>query len=207
MSRGMLSNEAGLGTAPMAHATASTEHPFKQGIWGTFEVFVDTLIICTITSFAILSTGVLSSGESGIELVMTAFSVVFSQNLANALLSISILTFCLTTQIGFFIYYENAVTHVFGKKAIRYLKWFYLVPGVIFAGVTHVDKLWVFANISVAVCSLPNLIALLALSGAFFKLMKDYLEGRKQFSTAIVDSQKNYVQLPRNEQKKGWRSP
>ncbi len=206
MSRGMLSNEAGLGTAPMAHATASTEHPFKQGIWGTFEVFVDTLIICTITSFAILSTGVLSSGESGIELVMTAFSVVFSQNLANALLSISILTFCLTTQIGFFIYYENAVTHVFGKKAIRYLKWFYLVPGVIFAGVTHVDKLWVFANISVAVCSLPNLIALLALSGAFFKLMKDYLEGRKQFSTAIVDSQKNYVQWPKNEEKKRWRS-
>jgi len=195
MSRGMLSNEAGLGTAPMAHATANTEHPFKQGIWGAFEVFVDTLVICTITSFAILSTGVLSSGESGIELVMAAFSGVFSQNLGNALLSISILTFCLTTQIGFFIYYENAVTHVFGKRAITYLKWFYLLPGVAFAGVAHVDKLWVFADISVAVCSLPNLIAILALSSAFFKLMKDYLEGRNQFSTAIVDTQKNYVQI------------
>jgi len=194
MSRGMLSNEAGLGTAPMAHATANTEHPFKQGIWGAFEVFVDTLVICTISAFAILSTGVLSRGESGIDLVISAFAAVFSQNLANALLSVSILTFCLTTQIGFFIYYENAVTHVFGKKAITYLKWFYLIPGVAFAGVANVDKLWVFANISVAVCSLPNLVALLALSGAFFKLMKDYMEGRNQFSTAIVDVKKNYVQ-------------
>ena len=72
MSRGMLSNEAGLGTAPMAHATANTEHPFRQGMWGAVEVGVDTLIICTITAFAVLSTGVLSSGETGIELVIGA---------------------------------------------------------------------------------------------------------------------------------------
>ena len=199
MSRGMLSNEAGLGTAPMAHATANTEHPFKQGIWGAFEVFTDTLVICTITSFAILSTGVLSTGESGIELVMAAFSTVFSQNLANVLLSVSILTFCLTTQIGFFIYYENAVGHVFGKTAIKYLKWFYLIPGVVFAGVADVDKLWVFADISVAVCSLPNLVAILALSGAFFKLMNDFLEGRHRYATSIVDAQKNYVQMAKNK--------
>ena len=65
MSRGMLSNEAGLGTAPIAHATANTEHPFQQGMWGAFEVAIDTLVICTISAFAVLSTGVLSSGESG----------------------------------------------------------------------------------------------------------------------------------------------
>jgi AGCS family alanine or glycine:cation symporter len=193
MSRGMLSNEAGLGTAPMAHATAATPHPFQQGIWGAFEVFVDTIIICTITSFAVISTGVLSGGESGIELVIAAFSSVFPEKLAAALLSASILTFCLTTQIGFFIYYENAVLTVFGKKAIRYLKWFYLLPGVVFAGVANVDKLWVFADISVAVCSLPNLVAILALSGAFFKLMRDYLEGKNVYATAVVDAEKNYV--------------
>lgn len=193
MSRGMLSNEAGLGTAPMAHATASTKHPFQQGMWGGFEVFIDTIVICTITAFAILSTGVLSSGESGIELVMKAFSFVFSENLANALLSASILTFCLTTQIGFFIYFENAIITVFGKQTVKYLKWFYLMPGVLFAGVADVDKLWVFADISVAVCSLPNLVAVLALSGAFFKLMKDYLDEKNKYSTAIVDRKKIYV--------------
>jgi AGCS family alanine or glycine:cation symporter len=193
MARGMLSNEAGLGTAPMAHATANTEHPFKQGIWGSFEVFIDTIIICTITSFAVLSTGVLSSGESGIELVIKGFSAVFPPAVANVLIATSILTFCLTTQIGFYIYYENAVIDLFGKKAMKVLRWVYLIPGVLFAGVVEVDRLWIFANISVGVCSLPNLIALVALSGAFFKLMKDYMEKRNEFSTEIVNRVRNYV--------------
>ena len=195
VSRGMLSNEAGLGTAPMAHATANTDHPFRQGMWGAFEVFIDTLVICTITAFTILSTGALSSGESGIELVLNAFSFVFSPGLTNAFLSLSILTFCLTTQIGFFIYYENAVIDIFGKKALKYLRWFYLMPGVLFAGVADVDKLWVFADISVAVCSLPNLLALLVLNGAFFKLMKDFLDGRNKYATAISDTQRVYVKI------------
>jgi len=193
MAKGMLSNEAGLGTAPMAHATADTKHPFQQGIWGAFEVFIDTIVICTITSFAILSTGVLSNGESGIEMVINAFSSVFPAGLASILISFSILTFCLSTQIGFFIYYETAIVNLFGKKAIKYLKWFYLMPGVIFAGIADVDKLWVFANISVGVCSIPNLISVLALSGAFFALMKDYLQNRNEYATKIVDSLKNYV--------------
>ncbi len=193
MAKGMLSNEAGLGTAPMAHATADTQHPFQQGLWGAFEVFIDTLVICTITSFAILSTGLLSSGQSGIELVIGAFSSVFPTNVAGTLVSISILTFCLSTQIGFYIYYETSAVNLFGKKAPNYLRWVYLLPGVIFAGIAHVDRLWVFANISVGVCSLPNLVALIALSGAFFRLMKDYLSDKNEYATSIVDSRRNYV--------------
>jgi len=193
MAKGMLSNEAGLGTAPMAHAIADTKHPFQQGTWGAFEVFIDTIIICTVTSFAVLSTGVLSNGESGIELVIEAFSSVFPAGIASTLISFAILTFCLSTQIGFFIYYETAIANIFGKNAIKYLRWFYLMPGVIFAGIADVDKLWVLANISVGVCSLPNLVGVLALSGAFFKLMKDYLQGRNEYTTRIVDSSKKYV--------------
>jgi len=177
MARGMLSNEAGLGTAPMAHATSNTVHPFLQGLWGSFEVFVVTFIICTITAFAIISTGVLSSGQSGIELVITAFASVFPSSLANFLLSFSILTFCLTTQIGFFIYYENSVINV----------------GVIFAGFANVDKLWTFANIAVGACAIPNLIAVLALSGVFIKLMQDYLDGHNKYSTSIIDKTGEYI--------------
>jgi AGCS family alanine or glycine:cation symporter len=195
MARGMLSNEAGLGTAPMAHATADIPHPFQQGIWGAFEVFIDTIVICTITSFAILSTGVLSGGESGIELVIEAFSSVFPPFLSNAFVSLVTLTFCLSTQIGFFIYYRTAASDVFGQKAMKYLKWFYLMPGIIFAGFADVDRLWVFANISVGVCSLPNLIALLALNGVFFVLMKDLLSKRNQFACRTVDSSKKYVKV------------
>jgi AGCS family alanine or glycine:cation symporter len=193
MAKGMLSSEAGLGTAPMVHATADTPHPFQQGIWGAFEVFVDTMVICTITAFAVLSTGVLSSGKSGIELVIVAFSSVFSSGIAGTFISISILTFCLSTLIGFFIYFETAFVNVFNKKYVRYFRWLYLLPGILFAGVANVERLWVFANISVGVCSLPNLVALLALNGAFFKLMKDYLSGTNKYATKITDSTKQYV--------------
>jgi AGCS family alanine or glycine:cation symporter len=195
MAKGMLSNEAGLGTAPMAHATADTEHPFQQGLWGAFEVFIDTIVICTITSFAILSTGFLSSGKSGIELVIDSFGSVFPPSLAGTLISVAILTFCLSTQIGFFIYYETSIVSLFGKRAMTIMKWVYLLPGVIFAGIADVEKLWVFANISVGVCSLPNLVALLALSGAFFKLMKDFVSEKKTYATAVVDISKDYVKI------------
>lgn len=193
MAKGMLSNEAGLGTAPMAHATADTKHPFQQGLWGAFETFIDTLIICTITSFAILSTGLMGSGKSGIELVIDSFSSVFPSWLASSVISFSILTFCLSTQIGFFIYYETSVITLLGKNSIRYLKWFYLLPGVMFAGVAYVNELWVFANISVGVCALPNLVAILALNRGFFKLMKDFLENRNRYTVLRVDSSGDYV--------------
>jgi AGCS family alanine or glycine:cation symporter len=193
MSRGMLSNEAGLGTAPIAHATANTEHPFQQGMWGAFEVAIDTLVICTISAFAVLSTGVLSSGESGIDLVITAFTTVFPPEVAGGILSFAILTFCLTTQIAFFIYFETAVTNLFGARSVRYLRWVYLIPGVLFAGVANVDRLWVFANLAVGSCALPNLIAVLALSGPFFVLMRDYVRGDNRYATAIVDPSRDYV--------------
>ena len=193
MSRGMLSNEAGLGTAPIAHATANTEHPFQQGMWGAFEVAIDTLVLCTISAFAVLSTGVLSSGESGIELVITAFATVFPPDVTGGILSFAILTFCLTTQIAFFLYFETAITNLFGARSVRYLRWVYLVPGVLFAGVGNVDRLWVFANLAVGSCAIPNLIAVLALSGAFFALMRDYVSGENRYATAITDVSKEYV--------------
>jgi len=193
MARGMLSNEAGLGTAPMAHATADTPHPFRQGMWGAFEVFVDTIVICTISAFAILSTGVLDGGTTGIELVIAAFGAALSPGIASAIVSFTILTFCLTTQIGFYIYFETAASDAFGRASLRWLKWIYLLPGIIFAGFSDVDRLWVLANIAVGVCALPNLIAILALSGAFFALMKDYMDGRNAYATEITDRTRQYI--------------
>ncbi|MFC2160835.1 alanine/glycine:cation symporter family protein [Acidobacteriota bacterium] len=193
MAKGTLSSEAGSGTAPMVHATADTPHPFQQGIWGAFEVFIDTIVICTMTAFAVLSTGVLSNGNSGIELVMDAFSSVFSSGIAGTFISISILTFCLSTMIGFFIYFETAFVNVFNKKYVKYFRWLYLLPPILFAGVANVERLWVFANISVGVCVLPNMVALLALNGVFFKLMKDYMSGQNKYRTEITDSTKQYV--------------
>jgi AGCS family alanine or glycine:cation symporter len=193
VARGMFSNEAGMGTAPMAHATAETAHPFQQGMWGAFEVFVVTFIICTITCFAVLSTGVLSSGESGIELVILAFSSVFPESVAGNLISFCILSFCLSTQIGFFVYFETALVDVIGRNATRWIRFLYFIPPLVFAGVADVDRVWVFANIAVAICAIPNLIAVLSLSGVFMTLMGDYLSGRNRYLTRIIDASREYV--------------
>jgi len=193
MARGMLSNEAGLGTAPMVHANAETEHPFRQGLWGAAEVFIDTTVMCTITAFIILGSGVLANGNSGIELLLDAFATFYSPEVAGAFISVSILTFCLSTQIGFFVYFETALVDLFGKKAFRYLKWIYFLPGVVFAGVVNVDQLWALANISVAASALPNLVALLFLSGVFLTLMRDYLSGKMDYATRKTDGRDNHV--------------
>jgi AGCS family alanine or glycine:cation symporter len=201
MARGMLSNEAGLGTAPMVHANAETDHPFKQGLWGAAEVFVDTTVVCTITALVILSSGVLGDGKTGIEMLLLAFATHYSVDAANAFISIAILTFCLSTQIGFFVYFETALVTLIGEKAFGRVKWIYFLPGVVFAGVTNVDQLWALANISVAASALPNLVALMMLSGVFLVLMRDYLEGDNRYATRVIDKNRQYVKLasPENQ--------
>jgi len=198
MARGMLSNEAGLGTAPMVHANAETPHPFRQGLWGAAEVFIDTTVVCTITAFVILSSGVLANGTTGIEMLLDAFATYYSAGLANGFVSVAILTFCLSTQIGFFVYFETAVVNLFGEQVFRYVKWIYFLPGVVFAGITNVDQLWALANISVAASALPNLVALLLLASVFMTLMKDYLSGENRYATLNTDSSKQYIRMAQN---------
>lgn len=195
MARGMLSNEAGLGTAPMVHANAETPHPFRQGLWGAAEVFIDTTVVCTITAFVILSSGVLANGHTGIEMLLDAFSTFYSPAVASAFISVAILTFCLSTQIGFFVYFETAMVSLFGEPAFRYVRWLYFLPGVVFAGITNVDQLWALANISVAASALPNLVALLLLASVFMTLMKDFLSGENRFVTAITDRNRQYIRM------------
>jgi|TARA_B100000767_G_scaffold271824_1_gene298243 AGCS family alanine or glycine:cation symporter len=195
MARGMLSNEAGLGTAPMVHANAETEHPFLQGLWGSAEVFLDTTVVCTITALIILCSGVLANGSSGIELLLEGFATYYSPEIANAIISIAIVTFCLSTQIGFFIYFETALVDLFNKKIFNIIKWLYFLPGIVFAGISNVDQLWMLANISVALSALPNLIALLFLIGVFLKLMRDYMSGENRYATKLTDKNKQYIKI------------
>lgn len=187
MARGMLSNEAGMGSAPMVHATADTEHPFQQGVWGAFEVFFDTIVICSLTALAILSTGAMASGESGIELLLVAFTEVFSPSVASLVVSGAIATFCLSTQIGFYVYFETSFVALVGERPFRILRWIYFLPGIAMAGVADVDRMWLVANIAVAVTAIPNLVAMLSLSGVFTRLMRDELSGERAYATAVVD--------------------
>jgi len=164
-------------------------------MWGAAEVFIDTTVVCTITALIILSSGVLESGNSGIELLLDAFATFYSPEIAGAVISISILTFCLSTQIGFFVYFETAIVDLFGETFFRWARWVYFLPGVIFAGITNVDQLWALANISVAASALPNLVALLMLTGVFLALMRDYLSGTNRYATEIVDRTRGYIRV------------
>ena len=194
MSRGMLSNEAGLGTAPIAHATAGHGAPVPAGHVGARSRSPSTRSSSARSPLSPCSRRASSPrARSGIELVIEAFGSVFSPELAGGILSFAILTFCLTTQIAFFVYFETAVTDLIGTRAVKAARWVYLVPGVLFAGVENVDRLWVFANLAVGSCAIPNLIAVLTLAGVFFVLMRDYLSGENRYATVVTDESREYV--------------
>jgi AGCS family alanine or glycine:cation symporter len=108
-------------------------------------------------------------------------------SLASILVSVSIATFCLSTQISFYVYFETCLVSLVGPRPFRLLRWLYFIPGVVFAGVADVDRLWVLANVAVAVVSIPNLVAMLCLSGVFVTLMRDEMSGVRAYATANVD--------------------
>ncbi len=188
IARGVFSNEAGLGSAPMVHATATVDHPVRQGMYGIFEVFVDTLVICFLTGLTILSTGVLTSSPdlTGAKLSMTAFSSVLGQP-GVWILSIGLSLFSYSTVLGWYWYGETAATYIFGVKFIPVMKILWVILCVIGAaggellgnGGQFLNNLWDLADTLNGLMAIPNLIALLLLSGTLRTLVKDFDEKRR----------------------------
>ena len=184
LSRAVNSNEAGQGSSPMIHATADTRHPVEQGMWGAVEVFMDTIVVCSITSIAILVTGAWSTGETSATLTITAFESVFGT--AGVLfMGIMVTIFAFTTNSGWFSYFNTCLNYFLRNheaarlKASSIFKKIYSVPVVLFAALLFYTDAGanVFWDIIDAVIALPtyiNLAALLFLSGTFFRLLKDY---------------------------------
>ncbi len=186
VARAVYSNEAGWGTSPMIHSTAKTDHPIKQGMWGAVEVFVDTIIVCTITALTIIITGVWSSGLDGATLTLTAFETEIGQ-IGRIVITISIFLFGLTTSTGWYTYYEILLRHLFDKtgkvttkyKILTAYKWLYPIPGTLMVVYAVVNQLpgkavWYFADIASAIPTFINLIVILILSKKFFTLLHDY---------------------------------
>ncbi len=184
MSRAVFSNEAGWGSSPMIHASAKTDHPVRQGILGIFEVFVDTLIICSITSFVILITGEWSSGLSGAELTLSAFESGIGI-FGRYILTFGILFFGVTTSSGIYAQIEVLVRYVLGeenrleKKILKVYKWIYPLPGLLLVAFAVKQGLpgtsvWLFADMSTALPIFANLLTLFLLRRQFFTLLKDY---------------------------------
>ncbi len=182
--RGVFSNEAGLGSAPMAHAASSTEEPAEQAIWGVFEVFIDTIVICTITSLAIILSGVLDAGSVDAyggkgAAAVAAFNAILPGTLGGTVIQVSLLFFALSTILSWSYYGERCWGYLsHDNKAVVMI---YKVVFVLFCivGATGSGTLmWDIADTLNGLMAIPNLIALLFLSGTVAKITKDYFAGR-----------------------------
>lgn len=172
VSRGVFSNEAGLGSAPIAHAAASTDHPVRQGLWGVFEVFVDTLVICTLTALSIIMSGVWNKGSTGAALTTEAFNTAMP-GFGGYIVSIGILLFAYSTILGWAYYGEKCIEFIAGTKAILPYRIVY-VPLVVVGAVGGLTVLWDLADTLNGLMAIPNLIALLALSPIVLKRTKEF---------------------------------
>jgi AGCS family alanine or glycine:cation symporter len=175
IARGVFSNEAGLGSAPIAHAASRSKDPVEQGLWGVFEVFIDTIIICTLTGLVILISGLYQGNISGLPLAMASFSLTFGR-FGGIFVAIAILCFASSTILGWSYYGQQCLHYLFGhNKAIdicyKVIFSFLIIVGAI-GGLTFV---WDVADTLNGLMAIPNIIALLLLSKVVFTLTREYL--------------------------------
>ena len=176
----MFSNEAGLGSAPIAHASTSERDPVKQGLYGIFEVFMDTIVICTLTSLVVLTTGAANeywnNGSYAIVTVTSGFSSVFGTKLGTVILTVGAVLFATSTILGWSLYGTRCVEFLFGPKARRpYQILFCLL--IVVGAVTELDLVWTIADVLNGFMAIPNLIAVLLLSPVVFKLTREHFKG------------------------------
>lgn len=172
VSRGLFSNEAGMGSTPHAHALANVKHPVQQGLVATMGVLVDTGIICTITALVVLTTGVLDTGLTGAELTQAAFIAGFG-SFGAKFVAICLFFFAFTTIVGWYFFGETNVKYLFKEKGL--VPYRILVAVLIVAGTSlEVPLVWEMADMFNALMVLPNLVALLGLSTLVVKMLNDF---------------------------------
>lgn len=176
VARGIFSNEAGLGTGSIAHATADTDHPVKQGFFGIFEVFADTIIICTMTALVILCSGVpVNYGtDAGAELTINGFIATYG-NWVSIFTAVALCCFAFSTILGWGLYGTRCIEFLFGTWINKPFMVVYSLVAIIGA-TADLGLLWSVAETFNGLMSIPNLIALFLLSGTVVKLVKDYFK-------------------------------
>ncbi|GAA3537488.1 sodium:alanine symporter family protein [Zobellella aerophila] len=179
VARGIFSNEAGLGSAPIAHAAAKTDNPVRQGLIAMLGTFIDTIVVCSITGLAIVVSGSWTSGETGAALTSLAFATAVPNG--EYIVTIALAVFAFTTILGWSFYGEKCVEYLFGVKAIVPFRiaWVLALP----VGATQsLEFIWLLADTLNAMMAIPNLIALGLLSPVVFKVTKEYFAGQKAAS-------------------------
>lgn len=183
VSRGIFSNEAGLGSAPIAAAAARTNEPVRQGLVSMTGTFIDTIIICSITGIAIVLTGAYDMGLEGVAVTTKAFQLglPFPDGVASFILMLCLVFFAFTTILGWDYYSERCLEYLTNgkKKCIKAYRWVYILCVFIGPYMT-VSAVWTIADIFNGLMAIPNLIALVALNGVVAKETKDYLDRIKK---------------------------
>ncbi|MBR4140122.1 MAG: sodium:alanine symporter family protein [Lachnospiraceae bacterium] len=181
--RGIFSNEAGLGSAPIAHAAADVDHPVKQGIFGVFEVFMDTIVVCTMTSLVVLlGVGVQNieyGTDIGANLTIKGFQSVFGGALPGAAVAICLTLFALSTVLAWALYGTRCMEYLFGYKAAKVYQVIFCIFACI-AGTVKLDLAWAIADTLNGLMAIPNLVGLALLSPVVVKLTKDYFSKAKK---------------------------
>ncbi len=173
VARGLFSNEAGLGSAPMVHAAAMTDHPVRQGMYGIFEVFVDTILICSVTGLVILVTGVWDSGATGAALSARAFETGLPGTWGGVIVTSGLVLFAFSTIIGWSYYGETGIVYLLGaRSAVPYrLAWL----AFIYLGATgSLHLVWNIADTLNGLMALPNLIAVLGSIPLLLRLKREF---------------------------------
>ncbi|MBP5444382.1 MAG: alanine:cation symporter family protein, partial [Treponema sp.] len=179
--RGAFSNEAGLGSSVMVHSSSNVKEPVRQGMWGIFEVFADTIVVCSLTAFAVLSTGLVDletgqmiSSNAGSGLVGEAFATVFGA-FGPKFIAIAILLFAFSTVLGWSHYGATAWQYLFGEKTQIIYKLIFVV--IIFFGSTmSLSLAWDLSDTFNGLMMIPNLIGVLSLSPLVAKITKNYVD-------------------------------
>ena len=177
IARGIYSNEAGLGTAAMVHCGAQVDHPVEQAVWGPVEVFLDTVLVCTVTALTIVLSGLWNSGLDGAVLTARAFEAMLPGKIGSWICIASVVLFGFTCLISFYAYAERASEYIFGPKSKFVVKLLWIAA--IFVGSqTTLGVAWDLADTINGLMIIPNLVGLLLLSGEVVKLKKEYFDGR-----------------------------
>ncbi len=173
IARGLFSNEAGLGSAPLVHAAARTDHPVRQGLYGIFEVFVDNILVCSTTGLVIMVTGVWSGGATGAELAGQAFSAGLPGTWGNIVVTTSLVLFAFSTVIGWSYYGETGIVYLLGARAVMPYKIAWLVF-IYLGAVGSLHLVWDVADTLNGLMAIPNLIAVLGSIGLLRRLMREF---------------------------------
>ena len=178
VARGIFSNEAGLGSAPIAHAAAQTNDPVRQGMIGMLGTFIDTTIVCTMTALVIILTGVWTSGENGAALSMLAFNTGLPA-FGGSIVTFGLAIFAFTTVLGWSYYGERCAEFLFGVRVILPYRLLWLVA-IVIGALGKLELIWLLADVLNGLMAIPNLIALVALSPVVFQLTRAHFGKNSQ---------------------------